>query len=309
MPQNIHYSDCPACGSQQVASVLQVIDFTVSKETFSIWQCSNCTLRFTQDAPTPEQVGKYYMSPHYISHTDTRQGIINRLYHAIRKFTLKKKLQLVKKVSGLPKGSLLDVGAGTGAFANTMQEGGWNVIGLEPDETARQNAISKYKLNFQLPEALYNLESQSVDVITMWHVLEHVHDLHGYLQNCERILKTDGTLVIAVPNYTSLDATIYQQYWAAYDVPRHLYHFSPQSMNNLLQKHGFTISQYVPMLFDSFYISMLSEQYRTGSSHLSRAFLNGLRSNMNALKNAAKYSSVIYVVKKQKDKVPVIPST
>ena len=300
MPQIIHYSSCPACGSEQIKPVLQVKDFTVSKEIFAVWQCSQCTLRFTQDAPAPEAVGKYYLSPHYISHTDTKQGIINQLYHAIRKFTLKKKRQLVQKESGLQKGSLLDVGAGTGAFANSMQEAGWNIMGLEPDETARQNAVSKYKLNFQLPEALYKLEAQSFDVITMWHVLEHVHDLHRYLQHCERILKSGGTLIIAVPNYTSLDANIYQEYWAAYDVPRHLYHFSPQSMESLLQQHGFTITEYVPMLFDSFYISMLSEQYKTGKSQLASAFISGLRSNMNALGNAAKYSSVIYVIKKSK---------
>lgn len=300
MPQSIHYTACPACSSQQITPVLQVKDFTVSKETFDVWQCSQCTLRFTQDAPAPEAVGKYYLSPHYVSHTDTKQGIINQLYHVIRRFTLKKKLQLVEKVSGLKKGALLDVGAGTGAFANSMQQAGWQVMGLEPDETARKNAESKYQLDFQLPDALYSLQAESFNVITMWHVLEHVHDLHGYLQHCERILKPDGTLIIAVPNYTSLDATIYQQYWAAYDVPRHLYHFSPQSMKSLLQQHGFTISQYVPMLFDSFYISMLSEQYRTGSSQLPRAFINGLRSNMNAVGKAFKYSSVIYVAKKSR---------
>jgi 2-polyprenyl-3-methyl-5-hydroxy-6-metoxy-1,4-benzoquinol methylase len=300
MPQTTHYTACPACGSEEIKPVLQVKDFTVSKEQFAVWQCSRCALRFTQDAPAPDAVGRYYLSPHYISHTDTRQGIINQLYHAIRKFTLKKKLQLVQKVSGLQKGSLLDVGAGTGAFANSMQEAGWDVMGLEPDETARQNAANKYKLNFQLPDALYKLEAQSFDVVTMWHVLEHVHDLHGYLQNCERILKPNGTLLIAVPNYTSLDAAIYQEYWAAYDVPRHLYHFSPQSMESLLKQHGFAITRYVPMLFDSFYISMLSEQYKTGKSNLTSAFFNGLRSNMNALGNAAKYSSVIYVVKKSK---------
>jgi 2-polyprenyl-3-methyl-5-hydroxy-6-metoxy-1,4-benzoquinol methylase len=280
--------------------VLQVKDFTVSKEVFAVWQCNRCTLRFTQDAPAPEEVGKYYLSPHYVSHTDTKQGIINQLYHAIRKFTLKKKRQLVQEVSGLQKGSLLDVGAGTGAFANSMQEAGWKVIGLEPDETARQNAINKYNLNFQLPDALYRLEDQSFDVVTMWHVLEHVHDLHGYLHNCERILKQNGTLIIAVPNYTSLDAKIYGAYWAAYDVPRHLYHFSPKSMKSLLQQHGFVIAQYVPMLFDSFYISILSGQYKTGKSQLPQAFINGLRSNLNAVGNAAKYSSVIYVVKKSK---------
>jgi 2-polyprenyl-3-methyl-5-hydroxy-6-metoxy-1,4-benzoquinol methylase len=300
MPQIIHYSACPACGSEMINPALLVKDFSVSKEDFAIWQCSNCTLRFTQDVPAPEEVGKYYLSPHYISHTDTKKGVINQLYHAIRKYTLKKKRQLVQKVSGLKKGSLLDVGAGTGAFANSMQEAGWNVTGLEPDETARQNAANKYNLNFQLPDALYKLEAQSVDVITMWHVLEHVHDLHEYLQHFERILKPGGTLIIAVPNYTSLDAGIYRQYWAAYDVPRHLYHFSPQSMQSLVQQHGFSISQYVPMLFDSFYISMLSEQYKAGKSGLASAFINGLRSNMHALGNAAKYSSVIYVIKKSK---------
>jgi 2-polyprenyl-3-methyl-5-hydroxy-6-metoxy-1,4-benzoquinol methylase len=278
--------------------VLQAKDHTVSKETFAIWHCVNCTARFTQDIPPATEIGQYYKAEAYVSHTDTTKGFINRLYHIVRNYTLQAKRKLVEKVAGIKNGALLDVGAGTGAFAVTMHQAGWRVTGLEPDDTARSNALATHNLRLLGIEALFTLPPGSYDVVTLWHVLEHVHDLHRYLEAFNMLLKNNGTLVIAVPNYTSYDAHVYKEYWAAYDVPRHLYHFSPESMRQLVLQHGFAIQQYRPMWFDSFYVCMLSEQYKSGGS-LFKAVWNGLVSNLKAIGDVKKCSSVVYVIKKK----------
>jgi 2-polyprenyl-3-methyl-5-hydroxy-6-metoxy-1,4-benzoquinol methylase len=208
------------------------------------------------------------------------------------------KRRLVESESGKKKAVLLDVGAGTGAFADEMHRNGWKVIGLEPDKTAKENALKNYSLQLGELGAIFSFKPETFDAITMWHVLEHVHQLHEYVEAFHRILKKDGTLFIAVPNYTSYDAKKYAAYWASYDVPRHLYHFSPKALNALVKQHGFAISDYKPMWFDSFYISMLSEQYKSGKSNLPAAFWAGCRSNIRALNHVKRCSSVIYVVKK-----------
>jgi 2-polyprenyl-3-methyl-5-hydroxy-6-metoxy-1,4-benzoquinol methylase len=296
--QPLHYNHCPVCKSNQIAKSFTAKDYTVSNEMFEVWHCANCTFRFTQDVPTVEHIGPYYQSAAYVSHSDTQEGLINRLYHQVRNFTLKTKRNLIQTQTGLKHGNLLDVGAGTGAFAHIMQSSGWKVIGLEPDAIARQNALSKYNLSLESPDQLYQLKADQFDAITMWHVLEHVHDLHGYLENFHRILKQSGRLVIAVPNYTSHDATLYKEFWAAYDVPRHLYHFSPQSMQGLAEAKGFTIKAFKPMWFDSFYVSMLSEQYKNGKGNLISAVWDGLISNIKTIADHKKCSSVIYVLAK-----------
>lgn len=299
MSDLITYTHCPACGSADIKPVLSAKDYTVSGETFAIWHCNACTLRFTQEAPALHKIGPYYQSAAYVSHSDTEKGLVNRLYHIVRNITLQGKRKLVQQVSGQATGNLLDVGAGTGAFSHTMQQAGWQVTALEPDDTARQNAQKRYGLSLQSPDKLFLLQPEEFDVITMWHVLEHVHDLNGYLQQFHSILKPGGRLIIAVPNYTSYDAAIYQEYWAAYDVPRHLYHFSPQSMEQLGNTKGFSLLQTKPMWFDSFYVAMLSEQYRNGKGNIFRAFLNGLVSNLKATGNARNCSSVIYIFGKK----------
>jgi 2-polyprenyl-3-methyl-5-hydroxy-6-metoxy-1,4-benzoquinol methylase len=216
----------------------------------------------------------------------------------VRNYTLKAKRRMVEKQSGKKKGILLDVGAGTGAFANEMHNEGWKVIGLEPDKTAKENALKNYSLQLGDMNAIFSFKPETVDVITMWHVLEHVHQLHEYIDAFQHILKKDGMLIIAVPNYTSYDAKNYDAYWAAYDVPRHLYHFSPKALNALVKQHGFTIAAHKPMWFDSFYVSMLSEQYKTGKNNLFSAFWNGLRSNIRTTNNVKRCSSVIYIIRK-----------
>ncbi|MBS1566459.1 MAG: class I SAM-dependent methyltransferase, partial [Bacteroidetes bacterium] len=240
----------------------------------------------------------YYQSAAYVSHTDTKEGLVNRLYHMVRKRTLRGKRSLIKKLTGLPTGRLLDIGAGTGAFANIMQQGGWQVTALEPDSDTRKRALELYGLAVLPADALLQLPEGSFDVITMWHVLEHVHDLHGYIAQIKKLLSPNGRLVIAVPNYTSYDAGYYRQFWAAYDVPRHLYHFSPASMHGLLAQYQLELIGCRPMWFDSFYVSMLSWSYKTGHNNLLRSFWVGLLSNIHTMLNRQRCSSLIYVSRK-----------
>lgn len=198
----------------------------------------------------------------------------------------------------MQKGRLLDFGAGTGAFVNTAQLNGWQVTGLEPDAATRGRAADLYKLTLRDTGTLFQLAEESFDAITLWHVLEHVHELHATIGQIKKLLKENGRALIAVPNYTSYDAQQYQQYWAAYDVPRHLYHFSPAAIEKLLALHGLRLRTIKPMWYDSFYISMLSEQYKTGKNQLVSAAWTGLCSNLKALFTRRRCSSVIYIIGK-----------
>jgi 2-polyprenyl-3-methyl-5-hydroxy-6-metoxy-1,4-benzoquinol methylase len=289
---------CPVCNSTAIVKKLDAEDYSVSKRLFEIWQCAACTLRFTQNAPDISAVAAFYQSGSYISHTDTDKGIINKLYHFVRKTTLHRKLRLIEKTTGVQKGKLLDIGAGTGAFAHTAQLAQWQVTGLEPDTATRERAANLYSITLQNTDALFQLQQESFDAITMWHVLEHVHELHAYIEQIKLLLKKNGRVLIAVPNYTSYDATAYKEYWAAYDVPRHLYHFSPASIRKLLEQHGLRLLVVKPMWYDSFYISMLSEQYKNGKNNLVKAVLTGMLSNLTALFKRERCSSLIYIIGK-----------
>ncbi|KIC94482.1 class I SAM-dependent methyltransferase [Flavihumibacter solisilvae] len=294
----IHYTTCPVCDSTNISPVTKAKDHTVSGETFIIWECADCRLRFTQDVPDSDSIGPYYKSENYISHSDTSKGMVNRLYHLVRNHTLRQKRKLLVRSTKKRTGAILDIGAGTGAFLNEMKQAGWRVTGLEPDAGARAVAAERYSLNLLEPSTLFQLETGSFDAITMWHVLEHVHTLQDYIKRVKELLKPGGWFIIALPNYTSLDAMHYGEAWAAYDVPRHLYHFSPESVKQLLQRNGLTYREGRPMWFDSFYISMLSEQYLHGKPGHVSAFIKGLTSNKNALSNKESASSLIYLAQK-----------
>lgn len=276
---------------------MTVKDHSVSSEDFEIWECKKCTFRFTQHVPAAADIGPYYQSSAYISHSDTSKGFINRLYHIARNFTIKSKKSVAEKYAGMHTGSLLDVGAGTGAFVEAMQNAGWNVTGIEPDDTARKNALDIRHVQLKPAEELLKLPETSFNVITLWHVLEHVHDLHEYMEIFRKLLVANGVLIIALPNYKSYDADAYAGAWAAYDVPRHLWHFSPQSFDTLASHHGFSVIARKPMWFDSYYISLLSEKYLTGKSNVVKAFITGTVSNIKALADTKRCSSVIYILK------------
>jgi SAM-dependent methyltransferase len=292
------FAQCPVCSGFDIHEVLIVKDYTVSGKTFPVFQCNVCTARFTQDIPGETEIGAYYQSDNYISHSDTREGLINKLYHQVRNLTLKHKRKLIEGQSGGAKGSILDYGCGTGAFIHEMQNAGWKITGLEPDIKARDLARKLNGSNIFPPDYIASLSDKQFDIITLWHVLEHVHRLHPTLKQLNRVMKPGSSIFIAVPNYTSDDAKAYGSAWAAWDVPRHLYHFSPLSMKKLLAANGFKLTAIHPMWFDSFYVSMLSEKYLRGKNNHLSAFFNGLRSNMNALVNKEICSSLIYVAVK-----------
>lgn len=294
----IHYTICPLCSDPAVSYAFKAMDHTVSGEYYEVWRCANCQGMFTQDIPEESEIGRYYNSEKYISHSDTKEGLVNSLYHNVRNFTLNGKKSLIEKETGIAAGTVLDVGCGTGAFLNKMNKGGWQVAGVEPDAGARRAAAELYGLNIAASDNLYQLPDRYFDAISLWHVLEHVHNIHEHLQQLVRLLKNDGKLFIAVPNHTSADAKQYQEMWAAFDVPRHLYHFSPHSMNILLNKHGLKICKMKPMWFDSFYVSMLSEKNQHHDGNILSAIVSGLKSNLNTLTKNTNSSSLIYIATK-----------
>jgi 2-polyprenyl-3-methyl-5-hydroxy-6-metoxy-1,4-benzoquinol methylase len=294
-PGNKH---CPLCGSPGVSAIMKVKDHSVSHENFHLYHCANCQLRFTQPAPAPEVISRYYQSEEYISHTDSAKGFINRIYRLVRNISIGQKKKLVIKVTGIKKGNLLDVGSGTGYFAAAMQKTGWQVTSLEPDEGARKVAWNQHGLELLPIDNLFQLPANTFDAITLWHVLEHVHDVIKYLDTFKCLLKESGKLIIAVPNYTSYDAKVYKEHWAAYDVPRHLYHFAPSTIYWLIKNMGLKIVLLKPMWFDSFYVSLLSSKYKSGSSNWFGAALTALLSNLKTIKDVKKCSSVIYIIAK-----------
>lgn len=299
MQGTIHYLQCPVCKSTALQHVFNVKDYTVSHQHFEILECKSCSLRFTQDVPDQQSIGAYYKSEEYISHTNTSKGFINQLYQKVRKRTMMQKAAIIKQYTHLKAGRVLDIGCGIGTFLHTMKGQGWTVKGLEPDYDARKLAKEIYGLDIQPSHELFALEKKQFNAITMWHVLEHVHELHQYVAQLKELIADDGKIFIAVPNYTSKDAEVYKEFWAAYDVPRHLYHFSPQSMQQLMQLHGLKIIQHLPMWYDSFYVSMLSNKYKSGSTNFISPGLHGLSSNINAWGNVQECSSLIYIIEKE----------
>lgn len=294
MLQNI--SNCPVCNSTDFSAYLTCKDFTVSHELFNIVSCKACGFKFTNPRPADDEIGKYYKSEDYVSHTNTKKGLINRLYHTIRSYTLKKKLDLVS--SFVARGTILDYGCGTGMFLKTCKDAGWKAHGFEPDSEARAIATKQgLGVVFSKEELAKELGGNKFDIITLWHVLEHVTDLKPTLQFFSDRLADQGRLIIAVPNHKSYDAQLYKEFWAGYDVPRHIYHFEPYTIVSLLSRFGFIHEMSLPMKFDSTYVSMLSEKYKTGSIRYLSALINGIKSNLKA-KDANSYSSVIYIFKK-----------
>jgi len=269
-------------------------DYTVSNETFSIVRDKSSELLVTSPRPNDEDLGKYYESEDYISHSDAKKSLLDRIYQLVRNYTLKRKIKLINSFATVEK-SILDIGAGTGDFLLASKSNGWQVQGVEPNEKAR--SIAEEKLDIKLSSINTEISSQKFDIITMWHVLEHVPNLNAYITQLNTLLKENGRLIVAVPNHKSFDASHYGEFWAAYDVPRHLWHFSQTSVKQLFEKEKMVVEKTIPMKFDAFYVSLLSEKYKNQKMNPVKAFYNGLRSNMKA-KRTSEYSSLIYIIKK-----------
>jgi len=274
---------------------ITVKDYSVSGEEFQLIE--NLEFGYLETTPQPslENLSSYYESEDYISHTNAKRNLFEKTYHIIRNISLKRKLKLINSFQPEEK-KLLDIGCGTGAFLNTAQQNGWQVSGIEPNEKARAIANKSCSGSVFNIEQLKNFKSESFDVITLWHVLEHLPNLEEQVLTFKKLLKSNGTLVIAVPNFKSYDALYYKNHWAAFDVPRHLWHFSRASILKLFQNVNMKVDKTLPMVFDAFYVSLLSEKYKKNFLKVLPAFLVGLRSNLKA-KRSGEYSSLIYVIK------------
>lgn len=274
---------------------LKVKDYSVSGEEFQL--IHNKTYGFLETSPQPEakRLSDYYKTEDYISHTDSKRNLFEKVYHLVRSISLKKKLKLINSFQSLEK-NLLDVGCGTGDFLQVAQQNNWNISGIEPNEQARQIANQKTNNSVFDSEQLVKFKNHSFDVITLWHVLEHLPNLEQQVLTLKTLLKENGTLIVAVPNHKSNDAKHYKNFWAAYDVPRHLWHFNQDSISKLFALQNMQVVKTKPMKFDAYYVSLLSEKYKSGSMNLFKAFWIGLRSNMKA-KRSGEYSSLIYIIK------------
>lgn len=271
---------------------LTVKDYSVSKETFDLYYDETLDMLITHPQPSLEKLGKYYESEDYISHTDNKRSLFEKLYHFIKSIALKNKLHLINSFQP-NKGKILDIGAGTGDFLSVAKNDGWQTTGVEPSDRAKSIAKNK---GVSFVEETSELENHSFDVISMWHVLEHVPDLGKQIKELKRLLKPTGTLIIAVPNFKSFDAQHYGKFWAAYDVPIHFWHFSKTAIKLLFEKEEMKLEKVLPMKFDSFYVSLLSEKYKSGKMNFIKAFFIGLQSNLKANKDF-EYSSHIYILK------------
>ncbi|TXF90398.1 class I SAM-dependent methyltransferase [Neolewinella aurantiaca] len=292
----LHYDVCPLCKSSAIAEERKVKDHSITKEVFALWRCAACDFLFTQDPPVAEEAGRYYKGEEYISHSDNQEGLVNKLYHKARDFMLAQKYRLVNRVANGKR--LLDYGTGTGYFTDFMVRKGYSAEGIEIDTEARKYGADKFGITIRPPGALFNvLPADSLDVITLWHVLEHLYEPQTYLARFRELLSDQGKLIVAVPNHKSKDAKAYGAYWAAYDVPRHLWHFSPATMRRMMESSGFRVVETHHMPLDPFYVSIMSQKYKTGGGLVSGG-LKGLGSFFSSSADAERGSSVIYVIEK-----------
>jgi 2-polyprenyl-3-methyl-5-hydroxy-6-metoxy-1,4-benzoquinol methylase len=289
----IQYTICPLCRSERISLFLKTRDFMLSKERIELWKCSECGFIFTQGVPPADEIGKYYQSQDYISHSDTKKGLMNKAYHISRNFMLGKKYGMVRRVSKGKK--LLDIGCGTGYFAGYMKRKRYKVAGVEADAQARSFAQRVFGIPVFSPADFLGHEIEgSFDVITLWHVLEHLDDFDLYLERTLEHLAPGGTLVIALPNCTAFDARHYKEYWAGYDVPRHLWHFTPSTIKILAGKHELQVTKMKRLMLDPFYNAMLSGKYRGNRLFLISGLVIGKLAYIESLFNIKKSSSIVY---------------
>ncbi|WMQ62916.1 class I SAM-dependent methyltransferase [Imtechella halotolerans] len=273
---------------------MRLKDFSVSKEVFELHYNKQYDMLETQPKPASSVLPKYYASEDYISHTDGKRTFFEKIYQFVRSIALSSKASLV--ASHANGKTVLDIGAGTGDFLSRMNTLGWYSEGYEPNGKATTIAISK---GVKVHSDMELIENEYFEVITMWHVLEHVSNLNDQLNFINRRLTETGVIIVAVPNFKSFDAKFYKKYWAGYDVPRHLWHFSQKSIELLFAEKGFKVVCTKPMWFDAFYVSMLSEKYKGRKFSFLRGLCIGFLSNLSACLSG-EFSSLIYVLKRSK---------
>lgn len=291
---------CPVCGGADFSDLFAARDHLVTGDSFRIAQCCGCGLFATAYPPDEEDIGRYYQSDEYISHSDKNDGLTEQFYHLARKYMLGRKRRLVSRATGKKTGTIIDIGSGTGYFASFMQQSGWNVTGVEINDRAREFSSAKFGISTLAPSAINDLDDASADCVTLWHVLEHLYDPGKWMGEVHRILTVEGRCIIALPNIESSDAQWFGEHWAALDVPRHLWHFSPDTIMRLAEEHGFVCEAVRPLPLDLFYISALSYRNRGRRVALLRGVATGLFLSIVNLFRRNKASSLIYVMAKQK---------
>ena len=293
----ISLEKCPICKGVNFIKKLTCNDHTTSKEDFNIVSCETCHFRFTNPRPLGKNLESYYNSNTYISHTNNSKGLFNWMYQNIRSYAVRTKVALLKSVK--KEGAHLDIGCGTGEFLNACKNSGFSTKGIEPSLKARQQAIKNYDLSISENPDLSQYENSEFDSISMWHVLEHVPNLNETISHFNRVLKSNGKLIIAVPNHKSWDANYYKEFWAAWDVPIHLWHFSKNTIELLFKNHGFSLVKTKPMIFDSYYVALLSEEFMSGKKNFIKGFIIGFISNLFGVFTKKGHSSIIYVLEKK----------
>lgn len=293
----LHLNACPICSGLTQGRALLVKDYTTSGEAFSLVDCDSCGFRFTNPRPNQTAIGRYYESPDYISHNNASEGLLDSLYRIARQWALTKKLRLIRGICS--HGSVLDFGCGTGSFLDHLRDNGYLIKGVEPSDVARKAAAPQTRA--EVVERLEHIDPASrFDVITLWHVLEHVPDPITTLRSLSHVLSPNGHLVLAVPNRSSWDADHYGPHWAAWDAPRHLSHFRTVDIAALSHSVGLSVKRVLPMWLDAYYIGILSEKYKgAGAARaIAQGFAIGLASNIMSVFSKRPTSSSLYILSK-----------
>ena len=267
-----------------------VKDHFLTGESFEIKKVSEGVLT-TLPKTNTNDLRHYYNSKSYHSHTSSK-SLMSKLYDLSSKFMVFRKIKFVSRfLKG--KKTLLDFGCGRGEILLSAKKRGFEVYGVEFMPSAQKELITK---NIKVYNRLESV-SNPVNAITFWHSLEHINDVNQVLMLCRKCLKDKGILVVAVPNYDSFDAKHYKNFWAAYDVPRHRFHFNKKGLLKTVQKYGFKHLSTKPMFLDSVYVSILSEKYKGTKMYYLFGFFVGFVSNLFAL-FSKQYSSNIFIFEK-----------
>lgn len=266
----------------------EITDYFLSKEKFFVQKTS--TPGVLETSPKPKSIKKYYASSKYLSH-NKEKTLFAWVYFFFKKISIASKVRTIKsfKKNFI---SLLDYGAGDGFFVHSLRQKKIDAVGYDPffkyNEKGMYNDPNFFKKN--------NLNK--FDIITMWHSLEHTQSYSQALENAKSMLSDKGVLIVACPNYKSFDSEYYKRYWAGYDVPRHLWHFSPKGMRVVFSSLGFELLKTKGMFWDPFYVSMVSEKYKSSKLWFIKGFFVGLASCLASIFNKNP-SSVVYVAKKR----------
>jgi 2-polyprenyl-3-methyl-5-hydroxy-6-metoxy-1,4-benzoquinol methylase len=296
----MHHDSCPLCNSPDINLFVTCSDHLVSGGDFGLYRCGNCSFLVTNDQPSESDSARYYESEDYISHSDSKKTLFDRTYQAVRSYMLKRKRNLVMKSAGLSTGKILDIGSGTGHFLAVMKASGWHTAGIEVSEKARKYASEYLYVDTVSPENISQFPDNYFDCITLWHVLEHFYDPFGYMAEIKRLLKPEGILILALPNCSSSDSKHYGKYWAAFDVPRHLWHFDPFTLHSFAGKTGFRNILTKRLPFDVFYIAILSEKHKGSKFPSATGLVKGLFFAAWSLLSKKSSSSLVYLLQPEK---------